>query len=72
MNLCRTQLKQGVALNTVTTDRFKTAFFTVNLFVPLQKETASAYSLLTDVLMHKITSKFVTLILPYNFRYFKG
>ena len=51
MNLCRTQLKQGVALNTVTTDRFKTAFFTVNLFVPLQKETASAYSLLTDVLM---------------------
>lgn len=51
MKLCRTELGQGVALNTVTTDRFKTAFFTVNLFVPLQKETASAYSLLTDVLM---------------------
>ena len=51
MKLCRTELQQGVALNTVTTDRFKTAFFTVNLFVPLQKETASAYSLLTDVLM---------------------
>ncbi len=51
MKLCRTQLQEGVALNTVTTDRFKTAFLTVNLFVPLQKETASAYSLLTDVLM---------------------
>lgn len=51
MKLCRAELQQGVALNTVTTDRFKTAFFTVNLFVPLQKETASAYSLLTDVLM---------------------
>ncbi len=51
MKLCRTEMQQGVALNTVTTDRFKTAFFTVNLFVPLQKETASAYSLLTDVLM---------------------
>ncbi len=51
MKLCRTELQQGVALNTVTTDRFKTAFFTVNLFVPLEKETASAYSLLTDVLM---------------------
>ena len=42
MKLCRTELQQGVALNTVTTDRFKTAFFTVNLFVPLEKETASA------------------------------
>ena len=51
MKLCRTELQQGIALNTVTTDRFKTAFFTVNLFVPLKKETASAYSLLTDVLM---------------------
>lgn len=51
MKLCRTELQQGVALNTVTTDRFKTAFFTVNLFVPLEKKTASAYSLLTDVLM---------------------
>lgn len=44
-------LKDGVSLNTVTTDRFKTAYLTVNLFIPLKKETASAYSLLTDVLM---------------------
>ena len=51
MQLRRTPLQEGVTLNTVTTDRFKTAFLTVNLFVPLKKETASAYSLLTDVLM---------------------
>lgn len=51
MQLRRTQLQEGVCLNTVTTDRFKTAFMTVNLFIPLKKETASAYSLLTDVLM---------------------
>ena len=51
MKLCRTHLCDGVSVNTVTTDRFKTAFLTVNLFVPLARETASAYSLLTDVLM---------------------
>jgi len=51
MKLCRTPLRDGVFVNTVTTDRFKTAFLTVNLFVPLAKDTASAYSLLTDVLM---------------------
>ena len=51
MKLCRTQICEGVSANTVTTDRFKTAFLTVNLFVPLAKETASTYSLLTDVLM---------------------
>ena len=51
MKLCRTHLCDGVSVNTVTTDRFKTAFLTVDLFVPLARETASAYSLLTDVLM---------------------
>ena len=51
MKLCRSALCDGVGLNTVRTDRFKTAHLTVNLFVPLRKETASAYSLLTDVLM---------------------
>ena len=51
MKLCRSELCGGVGLNTVRTDRFKTAHLTVNLFVPLRKETASAYSLLTDVLM---------------------
>lgn len=51
MELCRSALCSGVGLNTVQTDRFKTALLTVNLFVPLRKETASAYSLLTDVLM---------------------
>lgn len=48
---CRTELTTGVCLNTVTTDRFKTAYMTVHLVVPLKKETASAHSLLTDVLM---------------------
>lgn len=51
MKLCRSALCGGVRLNTVRTDRFKTAHLTVNFFVPLRKETASAYSLLTDVLM---------------------
>lgn len=60
MKLCRTNLCDGVSVNTVTTDRFKTAFLTVNLFVPLAKETASAYSLLTDVLMRG-TKEFPTM-----------
>ncbi len=51
MKLCRAALCNSVFLNTVTTDRFKTDYLTVHLFVPLRKETASSYSLLTDVLM---------------------
>ncbi len=47
----RIGLCDGVFLNTIQTDRFKTAVLTVNFLVPLRKETASAYSLLTDVLM---------------------
>lgn len=47
----RTVLKPGVALTTVMTDRFKFSGLTVTLFVPLRKETASAYSLAADVLM---------------------
>ncbi len=47
----RIGLCDGVFLNAVQTDRFKTAVLTVNFLVPLRRETASAYSLLTDVLM---------------------
>lgn len=51
MKANRICLCDGVFLNTVRTDRFKTAMLTVHFLVPLRRETASAYSLLTDVLM---------------------
>ncbi len=50
MKPIRRALCPGVGLHTVQTDKFKSSQLTVNLFVPLRKETASAYSLLTDVL----------------------
>ncbi len=50
MDPIRRMICPGVGLHTVQTDKFKSSQLTVNLFVPLRKETASAYSLLTDVL----------------------
>lgn len=44
------QLASGVDLLVVPTDRFKTGLFSVTLTVPLRKEKATAYALLTDVL----------------------
>lgn len=51
MSLQSTALCDGVTLYTVRTDRFKTALLTLQFFLPLQRESAAAYSLLSDVLM---------------------
>ena len=40
----------GIRLNTLKTNRFKTNLLTINVITPLKKETASSFSLLTDVL----------------------
>ncbi len=44
------QITNGVKLNTLKTDRFKTSLLTFNIITPLAEETASKFSLLTDVL----------------------
>lgn len=46
----RIELKKGVFVSAVKTDKFKTNLLTVNLLTPLSAETASLNSLLTDVL----------------------
>lgn len=46
----KVQLQNGIPVHCVTTDSFKTALLTVHFLVPLDDETACAYSLLTDVL----------------------
>lgn len=48
--MIRTKLCEGVHLTVITTDKFKTNFFSVNFIAPLKKETASLNSLLTNVL----------------------
>jgi len=50
MTFERSQIKEGVSLSAVKTNKFKTNLLTVNLLVPLRKETASLNSLLTDVI----------------------
>ena len=46
----RIELKKGVFVSVVKTDKFKTNLLTVNLLTPLSADTASLNSLLTDVL----------------------
>lgn len=46
----RIEIKKGVNVSVVKTDKFKTNLLTVNLLTPLKAETASLNSLLTDVL----------------------
>ncbi len=46
----RIEIKKGVFVSVVKTDKFKTGLLTVNLLTPLSEETASLNSLLTDVL----------------------
>ena len=43
-------IKNGIRLNTLKTNRFKTNLLTINIITPLREETASKFSLLTDVL----------------------
>lgn len=50
MNIKTSQLQEGVSLAVCTTDKFKSAVMTVSFAVPLERETASGYSLLTNLL----------------------
>ncbi len=49
-NIVKTQIQEGVYLYTCKTNRFKSALMNVSFAVPLAAETASAYSLLTNLL----------------------
>ncbi len=44
-------ITEGVTLNVVKTDKFKTGYLSFNFITPLKKETASLYSLVPQVLM---------------------
>ncbi len=50
MNIRISQLQEGVYLAACKTDKFKSAAMTVSFAVPLSAETASGYSLLTNLL----------------------
>lgn len=50
MTFERSEIREGVFLSAVKTDKFKTNLLTVNLLVPLSAQTASLNSLLTDVI----------------------
>lgn len=50
MNIRISQLQEGVYLASCKTDKFKSASITVSFAVPLSEETASGYSLLTNLL----------------------
>ncbi len=49
-NITHTQIQEGVSLYTCKTDKFKSALMNVSFAVPLSEETASCYSLLTNLL----------------------
>ncbi len=49
-NIIHTQIQEGVSLYTCKTDTFKSALMNVSFAVPLARETASCYSLLTNLL----------------------
>lgn len=50
MNIFKSQPQEGVYLAACKTDKFKSAVMTVSFAVPLDAETASGYSLLTNLL----------------------
>ena len=50
MKIEKSVITEGVTLSTHTTDKFKSAVMTVSFALPLDKETASGYSLLTNLL----------------------
>ncbi len=50
LNYISENIKTGIRLNTLKTNRFKTNLLTINVITPLKEETASRFSLLTDVL----------------------
>lgn len=50
MNIHRSTVTEGVYLSAYKTDKFKSALMTVSFILPLEEETASGYSLLTNLL----------------------
>lgn len=50
MNIYKKTLAEGVYLSAYKTDKFKSALMTVSFALPLDEETASGYSLLTNLL----------------------
>ena len=50
MNIYQKKLAEGVQLSAFKTDKFKSALMTVSFALPLEAETASGYSLLTNLL----------------------
>ena len=50
MALYRKKLQNGMYYNHITTDRFKTAYLSVNFVLPLEKDSAAYYALLPCVL----------------------
>jgi len=50
MNIYKKTLQEGVYLSACKTDKFKSALMTVSFALPLEEETASGYSLLTNLL----------------------
>lgn len=50
MNIYKKTLAEGVYLSAYKTDKFKSALMTVSFALPLEEETASGYSLLTNLL----------------------
>ncbi len=50
MKIYKKAITEGVTLSAFTTDKFKSALMTVSFALPLEQETASGYSLLTNLL----------------------
>ena len=50
LNYISENIQNGIRLNTLKTNRFKTNLLTFNIITPLREDTASRFSLLTDVL----------------------
>ncbi len=50
MNIYKSTIQEGVYLSACKTDKFKSALMTVSFALPLDRETASGYSLLTNLL----------------------
>lgn len=51
-SIVRKSIATGVSFNSIKEERFKTAKISVTMFVPLNKSTAAAYSLLPSVLAY--------------------
>ena len=48
--MTRVKLSEGIYLNIIKSDKFKTDYFDMNIILPLQEETASHAAILQDSL----------------------